>query len=175
MTIQGVYLEPVRLHTSEFKEFEQRLGNKLVAMYEINYAEVVNGYLGKEAEWDDTIYYHGTSHCGCLDQRIINPENNCVPVHAWCENAHCCTRSIINSGFLKTKSPRGHFFSPQIETARLYATNKGQSAAPNSSLLSVFICVTRNPQNANLYGYDDYHSVQNDNDILPVYIAILRK
>ncbi|KAK3831481.1 MAG: hypothetical protein J3R72DRAFT_478546 [Linnemannia gamsii] len=163
MTIQGVYLEPVRMRTSDFKEFDQRFGNKLVTLYEINYAEVVSGYLGKEDEWDETTYYHGTSHCGCLDQRIVNPENDRVPVHAWCENSHCTTNNIINRGFLKTKSPRGHFFSPQIETARTYAISKGMGVAPNSPLLSIFVCVTRNPRHAGVPGYEDYHFVPNDN------------
>ncbi|KAG0314614.1 hypothetical protein BGZ97_009115 [Linnemannia gamsii] len=79
MTIQGVYLEPLRLHTSEFSVFDQRFGNKIVAMYEINYAEIVSGYLGSEDEWDDTVYYYGTSHCGCLGQRIVNPGNDRIP------------------------------------------------------------------------------------------------
>ncbi|KAG9061704.1 hypothetical protein KI688_006853 [Linnemannia hyalina] len=175
MTIQGVYLEPVRLHTSEFKEFDQRFGNKLVTMYEIHYAEVVNGYLNNVDEWDHTTYYHGTSHCGCLDRRIVNLENNRVPVYAWCENACCCTRNIINSGFLKAKSPRSHFFSPQVEAARAIAISKTFGTAPESPLLSIFVCVTRNPQNAVTHDLEDYHSVQNDNDILPVYIAIVHK
>ncbi|KAF9096255.1 hypothetical protein BGX29_008658 [Mortierella sp. GBA35] len=176
MTIQGVYLEPVRLRTNGFKEFDQRFGHKLVSLYEINYAEVIHGYLGIESEWDDTTYYHGTSHCGCLDQRIANPENNRIPVYSWCEGAHCCTKGIINSGFLKTKSPRGHFFSPQVKTARSYATTRGQGVAPNSNLLSIFVCVTRNAKSANVGpGHEDYHSVKNDNEILSVFVAIVRK
>ncbi|KAF9128652.1 hypothetical protein BGW39_004871 [Mortierella sp. 14UC] len=175
MTIQGVYLDPVRIRTSDFQEFDQRFGNKLVSMYEVNYAEVVNGYLGDEDEWDNTIYYHGTSHCGCLDQRIVNPENDRVPVYAWCENTECSTNSLLNSGFLKTKSPRGHFFSPQVETARACATNMGLTAAPNSRLLSIFVCISRSPQHTGGASCDDYHFVSRDNDILPVYIAIVRK
>ncbi|KAF9909572.1 hypothetical protein EC991_008397 [Linnemannia zychae] len=179
MTIQGVYLDPVRMRTSDFQEFEKRFGDKLVTVYEVNYAEVVNGYLGDEDEWDDTIYYHGTSHCGCLDQRIINPENDRIPVYAWCENTKCCTNSILNSGFLKRKNPRGegrgHFFSPKVETARLYATNKGMTAAPNSKFLSVFVCIARNPQKVGTASYNDYHFVSRDNDILAAYVAIVRK
>ncbi|KAG9060992.1 hypothetical protein KI688_007822 [Linnemannia hyalina] len=34
---------------------------------------------------------------------------------------------------------------------------------------------TRNPQYEVIYPFDDYYSVQNDDDILPVYIAIVRK
>ncbi|KAF9128646.1 hypothetical protein BGW39_004865 [Mortierella sp. 14UC] len=171
MAIQGVYLEPIRLNSDMFKEFEKRFNNKLIAMYEINFAEVVNGYLGPQKEWDDASYYHGTAHCGCLDQRIVNPENDRVPVYAWCRNARCATRGIINSGFRKTKSPRGHFFSPQVEDARRYATHKGRQTASTSPLLSIFVSVIKKGSRAN----ETTNTVQNDNEILPVYIAIVRK
>ncbi|KAF9086316.1 hypothetical protein BGX23_008988 [Mortierella sp. AD031] len=166
MTIQGVYLEPVRLRTNGFKEFDQRFGHKLVSLYEINYAEVIHGYLGIESEWDDTTYYHGTSHCGCLDQRIANPENNRIPVYSWCEAA-------------PRVSSTAAFSRPRVlvvKTARSYATTRGQGVAPNSNLLSIFVCVTRNAKSANMGpGHEDYHSVKNDNEILPVFVAIVRK
>lgn len=50
MTIQGVYLEPIRKETIEFLLIDERFDNKLVVLYEIIYAEVVNGYLGNENE-----------------------------------------------------------------------------------------------------------------------------
>ncbi|KAG9061001.1 hypothetical protein KI688_007831 [Linnemannia hyalina] len=189
MTIQGVYLEPIRKETIEFQMFEERF-DRLVALYEIIYAEVVSGYLGNEDEWDGTTYYHGTSHCGCTDLMIANSEDDRIPVYAWCKNSRCCTKGIISSGFLKAKSPQdfgshtvlrwgllstGHFFSLDEETAREMAIGKSFGTAPESPLLSIFVCVARNPQNEVIYPFEDYHSVQNDNDILPVYIAIVHK
>lgn len=107
MTIQGVYLEPICKETIEFLVIDERFDNRLVVLYEIIYAEVVNGYLGNEDEWNGAAYYHGTSHCGCSDLKIANSGDDRIPVYAWCENAHCCTRSIINGGFLKAKGLQG--------------------------------------------------------------------
>ncbi|KAF9144943.1 hypothetical protein BG015_012058 [Linnemannia schmuckeri] len=137
--------------TTEFQEIDQRFDDKLVTLYKIIYAEVIGGYLGNEDEWDGTIYFHGTSHCGCTDLNITNSEDDRTSVYAWCDNAHCRTKGITNSGFLKIKSPQ------------------------ESPLLSIFVCVAKNPQNVAIYGFDDYHSVQNDNNILSVYIAIVSK
>ncbi|KAF8943566.1 hypothetical protein BGZ47_005306, partial [Haplosporangium gracile] len=58
MTIQGVYLEPVSIHSDEFNDFDVRFQHKLVSLYEINYAELVRGYLGDATEWDVIAYYH---------------------------------------------------------------------------------------------------------------------
>ncbi|KAF9543761.1 hypothetical protein EC957_000456 [Mortierella hygrophila] len=174
MTIQGVYLVPIRKETIEFQMIDDRL-DRLVVLYEIIYAEVISGYLGNEDEWNGTTYYHGTSHCGCNDLMITNPEGSRIPVNAWCKNSQCCTKGIISSGFLKVKSPQGHFFSPQAETARAMAIGKTSEVASESPLMSIFVCVARNPQNKVTNDFEDYHFVQNDNDILPVYIAIVHK
>ncbi|KAF9143283.1 hypothetical protein BGX30_000875 [Mortierella sp. GBA39] len=174
MTIQGVCLVPISKEAIEFQMIDERFDDKLVVLYEIIYAEVVNGYLGNENEWDGTTYYHGTSHCGCTDLMIANSKDSRIPINAWCKNAHCCTKGIISSGFLKAKSPQGHFFSPQAETARAMAIGKSFEITPESPLLSIFVCVARNPQNEVIHDFENYHYVQNDNDILPVYIAIVR-
>ncbi|KAF9106693.1 hypothetical protein BGX29_008708, partial [Mortierella sp. GBA35] len=78
MTIQGISPAPVGIQTSEFKEFEGHFNNKLVCMHEINYADVVPDSLGDASEWNETIYYHGTTHCGCLGARIDNPDNKWI-------------------------------------------------------------------------------------------------
>ncbi|KAK3840171.1 MAG: hypothetical protein JOS17DRAFT_7806 [Linnemannia elongata] len=175
MTIQGVYLEPICKETIEFLVIDERFDNRLVVLYEIIYAEVVNGYLGNEDEWNGAAYYHGTSHCGCSDLKIANSGDDRIPVYAWCENAHCCTRSIINGGFLKAKGLQGHLFSLHVETAREIAIGKTFTTAPESLLLSIFVCVAKEPQKAVTHGFEDYYSVENDDDILPIYIAIVRK
>ncbi|OAQ27294.1 hypothetical protein K457DRAFT_139552 [Linnemannia elongata AG-77] len=175
MTIQGVYLEPIRKETIEFQDIDHHFESKLVVLYEIIYAETVNGYLGSEDEWDGTTYCHGTSHCGCIDTKIANSQDDRIPVYAWCESAHCCTKGIIKSGFLKAKSSQGHVFSQQVGTARAMAISKTFGTASESPLLSIFVCVAKNPQNAVTYGFGAYHTVLNDNEILPVYIAIISK
>ncbi|KAG0297976.1 hypothetical protein BGZ96_003623 [Linnemannia gamsii] len=52
--IQGVYLEPVSTNSDVFKEFSLRFGNKLSTLYEVNFTELVNGYLGDATEWEAT-------------------------------------------------------------------------------------------------------------------------
>jgi hypothetical protein len=103
MTIQGVYLEPVAILSDEFHDFEARFQHKLVSLYEINYAEVIQGYLGEATEWDATAYYHGTTHCGCIEQRIYNDGNARIKVQDWCTNSYCSTKGIIAFGHLRTK------------------------------------------------------------------------
>lgn len=103
MTIQGVYLEPVAILSDEFQDFEARFQHKLVSLYEINYAEIVYGYLGEATEWDATAYYHGTTHCGCIEQHIYNDGNSKIKVEDWCMNTYCCTKGIMTSGHLRTK------------------------------------------------------------------------
>ncbi|KAF9130781.1 hypothetical protein BGX30_013371 [Mortierella sp. GBA39] len=103
MTIQGVYLEPVAIQSDEFKDFAARFQRRLVSLYEVNYAELVCGYLGDATEWDSTAYYHGTSHCGCVDQRIYNDRNTRINVHEWCTSNTCSTKGIMTSGHLRTK------------------------------------------------------------------------
>lgn len=103
MTIQGVYLEPVAILSDDFQDFETRFQYKLVSLYEINYAEMVHGYLGEATEWDATTYYHGTTHCGCIEQHIYNDRNSKIKVQDWCKNTHCCTKGIMTSGHLRTK------------------------------------------------------------------------
>ena len=103
MTIQGVYLEPIDIDSGEFRKFDKLFSNKLSALYEINYAEVVKNYLGAADEWGDTAYYHGTSHCGCVDKWVHNDNNERIAVRAWCESVSCSTKGIITRGHLGAK------------------------------------------------------------------------
>jgi hypothetical protein len=101
--IQGVYLEHVSIHSDAFKEFSQRFGNKLSSLYEVNFTELVNGYLGDATEWEATAFYHGTTHCGCVDQRVYNVDNAKISVQDWCMNSYCSTRGIMINGHLRAK------------------------------------------------------------------------
>ncbi|KAF9322683.1 hypothetical protein BGZ91_004127 [Linnemannia elongata] len=176
MTIQGVYLEPVTIHSDEFKDFAARFEHKLVTLYEINYAELVCGYLGDASEWDTTAYYHGTSHCGCIDQRINNVSNTRINVHEWCTSSICSTKGIMTSGHLRTKlapGMEGHFFSPLATTAIDFARIKRlRCVNTNKNFLSIFICIARKIQSSQKGIH--YYYVQDDSDILPVFLAIVR-
>lgn len=68
----------------------------------------------------------------------------------------------------------GHVFSQQVGTARAIAIRKNFGTAPESPLLSIFVCVTKNPQNAVTYGFGAYHTVLNDNVSwsLPPFLSI---
>ncbi|KAF9539331.1 hypothetical protein EC957_005553 [Mortierella hygrophila] len=123
MTIQGVYLEPVAIQSDEFKDFAARFQHRLVSLYEVNYAELVCGYLGDAAEWDSTAYYHG------------------------------------------------HFFSPLVTTATHFARNRS-SKIYASNFLSIFICIARKIQSSDKGTH--YYYVEDDSEILPVFIAIVR-
>ncbi|KAF9119338.1 hypothetical protein BGW39_000380 [Mortierella sp. 14UC] len=182
MTIQGVSLEPVRVQSDEFQEFQQRFDNTLVSLYEVNYAEIVPGYLGEATDWDTTTYYHGTSHCGCVDNRISNGEKKKIDVSAWCNSVNCGTRGIITHGHLKMMltATEGHYFSPDWTVARNYA--RVRSSAVQSTLrsqgkefnkhLSIFVCIGRKILQSTK-GKNFYY-VQKDSEILPVFLAIVR-
>ncbi|KAK3835395.1 MAG: hypothetical protein JOS17DRAFT_788451 [Linnemannia elongata] len=172
MTIQGVYLERVAIQADEFKDFANRFQYKLVSLYEVNYAELVCGYLGDATEWDTTAYYHGTSHCGCVDQRISDDRSTRINVHEWCTNNNTCsTKGIMTSGHLRAKlafGMEGHFFSPLVTTAMDYARNRSST----SNFLSIFICIARRVRSSGKGPH--YYYVQGDSDILPVFLAIVR-
>ncbi|KAG9064383.1 hypothetical protein KI688_003571 [Linnemannia hyalina] len=174
MTIQGVYLESVDIHSDEFKDFAARFQRRLVSLYEINYAELVCGYLGDATEWGSTAYYHGTSHCGCVDRRICNDSNTRINVHEWCTSNICSTKGIMTSGHLRTKlafNMEGHFFSPLVTTAIDYAGYRS-SKVYASNFLSIFICIARKVQSSQKGAH--FYYVQDDSEILPVFLAIVR-
>ncbi|KAG0362969.1 hypothetical protein BC939DRAFT_443664 [Gamsiella multidivaricata] len=171
MSVKGAHVEPVRISTLEFQIYDIVFSKQLVALYQISYTETVVGSHADEAQWHKEAFFHGTGHCGCLQARITNPENHMVLAHQWCGSMRCATQGILNHGHLRTMcASNGHFFSPSLTIPREFAAKKSGV----HQHLPIFICRARNITR-HKPGGDDVYYVANDQDILPFYLAIVRR
>ncbi|KAI1315294.1 hypothetical protein EDD11_001026 [Mortierella claussenii] len=167
MTIQGLHAEPVALNSVDFEAYQKLFNGKLRKLYRVTYNEIVPRNL-ENGDWSTQFFYHGTSHCGCLDRRVIQNEPLAIPSQQWCANSSCATQGIISSGHLLTYNAHGaHFFSPNVTTALSYSMAK---SGPHQ-FLSVFVCKTRNC----VGGIADICRVHRDADIHPYFLAIVSR
>ncbi|KAG0381165.1 hypothetical protein BGX24_008069 [Mortierella sp. AD032] len=143
MPFKGESLEPMDPTSDKFKDLQVLFANKLVKLYMITHDMFVS------PEYDnflyiDKLYYHGTSHCGCLSHLATSTCKNSVNAKEWCQNLRCATRGILNNGYLLVHSGRGHFFTPQTTIAQEYAVSRNKNRHGNPLLLSVFIVKAQN-------------------------------
>ncbi|KAG0274195.1 hypothetical protein BGZ95_010017 [Linnemannia exigua] len=163
------FMDPV---SDKFKDLQALFANRLVKLYLITHD------IFESPEYDsflylNQLYYHGTSHCGCLAQQAISASKNSIKASEWCKNQGCATRGILNNGHLLTRSGRGHFFTPQTTIAQEYAVSRSQLHNHlHLSFLSVFIVKA---QNIIKHPTPDYFYVSSDTDILPCFLAIVRR
>ncbi|KAF9959890.1 hypothetical protein BGZ72_008542 [Mortierella alpina] len=180
------HLVPVRTKSPEFAQYDACFSKKLVCLFEIKY---VNTPLETQAadnssstpdatalarldiggEWSSVPYFHGTTHCGCCKKRIYNSRNRSTEIAKWCSSESCPAKGIMAHGFLQSKSPGGHFFSPQANRAIKFAKRH----QPEQQFLPIFVCMARNVQKAP--GQDDICWVNNDKDIVPRFLAIVQR
>ncbi|KAF9327245.1 hypothetical protein BG006_009414, partial [Podila minutissima] len=65
----SIHLEPVDSTSEDFAKYRQMMGMNLQRLYRIEYNDnnrgKVSGY-----EWSQIQFFHGTGHCGCIDQHV---------------------------------------------------------------------------------------------------------
>ncbi|KAI8594691.1 hypothetical protein EDD21DRAFT_449193 [Dissophora ornata] len=167
MTLQGLHVEAVDPNSFEYGQHSSHFSGRLVKLYRISYEGsvpriIING------GWSSELFFHGTGHCGCLGERVVDTSSATTTIHSseWCGSLHCATQGILNHGHLRTWSHNGHFFSPNVSIASSYA----QSKSANNPFLPFFMCKVRNfHDNGN-----GICSVQKDSDIHPCFLAIVR-
>ncbi|KAG0071208.1 hypothetical protein BGZ89_011282 [Linnemannia elongata] len=165
MSLKGQHLEPLAVTSPEFLQYQAVFGaHKLAKLYKIIY-ETTGTHSLDQFNLYPSIFFHGTGHCGCVLSRGTEIDLTNIYASNWCGRA-CATQGILNHGHLRTYSGGGHFFSPNWNTAQGYCIQK----SGHQAYLSMFLVKVRynNCQNANIC------SVQNDTDILPCFLALLR-
>ncbi|KAG0029678.1 hypothetical protein BGZ81_003513 [Podila clonocystis] len=163
MTIFGAHLECVVEDSDDFAEYKQKLGLNLVKLFKIEYNETVSRNLSG-AEWSAVQFFHGTGHCGCVTRHALALSDK-VTTAAWCTSEVCAVGGILRHGHLMSfSSSGGHFFSPSALIALSYA----QRRHPFTTIKAIFICKARN-----FCGASQAYYVGRDNDVHPVYLAIV--
>lgn len=82
MPVKGDHLEPARTNTTDFSKYNIMFENKLVAMYEITYTEVV-ARSHTSGRWKDDAYFHRL--LWLFETRILDADNEKTPshIHVW--------------------------------------------------------------------------------------------
>ncbi|KAG0253646.1 hypothetical protein BG011_006242 [Mortierella polycephala] len=152
MSRQIESVKPVELTALIFHMYNGCFTNKLVSLYKVAYEELDFQDFDPSVGWSKTAYFHGARDCGCLHQGIMNSNNKEILPHAWCKSKDtCATRGILNSGFLKAKSPN------EAERAVNFALYNSKDGG---MLIPIFICTARNVQS--VPGWSDIQYVEKD-------------
>ncbi|KAG0039217.1 hypothetical protein BGZ83_002898 [Gryganskiella cystojenkinii] len=177
-TVRGAFIERVKTTDSDYTTYSPVFNGNLSALFKIQYALPEEMKTNLENIPLTQLYVHGTGHCGCLFHRMDEDLGGWLHPRYWCsshiskkyegQKDFCATRGILTSGHLMTFSRGGHYFSPNAETAKHYAI---RHSAENETVLAFFLCKARNVH----HRADDIFFVERDQDILPVFLAIVKK
>ncbi|KAG0098376.1 hypothetical protein BGZ93_000279 [Podila epicladia] len=158
-----IHLERVDSTSEDFAMYRQMMGMNLQRLYRIEYNDNNRGKVSGQ-EWSQIQFFHGTGHCGCIDQHVNKTLSHKMDVTSWCESEVCAVGGILRHGHLMSFSPGGHFFSPSCSIALGYAQNRGPRGSCSSS---IFVCKARHFQGG------AYKYVTRDEDIHPAYLAVV--
>ncbi|KAF9092707.1 hypothetical protein BGX23_003970 [Mortierella sp. AD031] len=127
--------------------------------------EAVDGERESESEEDD-------DDEGDEEEEEEKEEEVLVSIKAseWCGNTACATQGILNRGHKRRfiKRGAGHYFTSDAKVAKGYALQKIALSSDEYALYPIFVCQVRNKKVAR------FKYVENDHDILPCFLAVVR-
>ncbi|KAF9321224.1 hypothetical protein BG003_003048, partial [Podila horticola] len=102
--IMTIHLEPVDSTSEDFAKYRQLMGLNLQRLYRIEYNDNDRGNVSGQ-EWSQVKFFHGTRHCGCIDQDVNKTLSHKLDVTSWCESEDCAVGGILRNGHLLRFSP----------------------------------------------------------------------